>query len=196
MSKFGANLMATFNMSPKGSHAVILGLVCAFIIAMGSSFAFLWFKPERCLLPFSCSAVLLIVIIILWFKSHKDVDSQTPVPTSFLDSDGTNITKITTDIRSSEGMKLMECLLSMAQYRRPLPDADGMVDNKGNPMPESESEARARIKFINSQVKEAADYVFSRLRTFENHQSLEQHRLPHEPESDEISETNRSVNEP
>lgn len=183
MTNMGANLKANFSIFAKGSQAVILGLVCGLILSLGASFWFLWFKPERCAPPFLCSAVLFVAIVVLWVLSHRDADGRL-VTTSLVRREGHNVTKITTGVHPSDGMKLIERIFSVARLRRPLPEADGLIDEKGDPIPLSKTEANSRIASINIQVTEVADYVKSRIGTIDKEENLGRQRLtesePHE----------------
>lgn len=71
-----------------------------------------------------------------------------------------------------------------------LPDPDGLVDDKGQPIPNSQYKARDRIATTNDQIKRKFELVFGRFREPDAGNRFEQYTLPDTPEFSETHEVN------
>ena len=177
MSRLGAKIHTSLDFSPKGSNIVLLALVCIFAICLIAGFVFLWPRHEYSWVPFSFAGVLFFAIVSFWLISRKDIDNSSSVPTRVEAIDGPKSITVTTDTRSisfSEVFGLLEKCVSIVQHHRPLPEPDGLVDEKGNRIPDSETEARLRVKSANDRVEEIVDSVLTHSRTYGDGEMLEQ----------------------
>ena len=197
MGKFGANLRASANIIPKGSHVVIVALIILLAICLLTGFLFLWFKPEHysySIPPFVFSVVFIILIAWFWFVSYKNIDSHLSSPTSITLRDDDTYLALTTDassIRTPEGIEALERCLSMARQRRPLPEPDGLVDEKGRPIPESNQEAIERIRALNNIVHEMSEMIFKHSEKTTKDEGVVQRRSEHEPIPEEMIKLNK-----
>lgn len=177
MNSFRTNLNASVNIKPKGSQSIVFLLTIAFIVCLVAGFVFtIWDKNYWP--PFGFAGVLLLVVVILWLRSHRDIDTPPPPPTNIVSADGTSVTSISTDsnlVSSIGGIEGLSSLLSIVVHRMPLPEPDGLVDNQGKPIPQTESEARDRVETANKTAVEIIQRLFPQLISREKYEkSIEQ----------------------
>ena len=179
----GAKVQTSLNFSPKGSNVVLLAMVCIFSICLIVGFGFLWTKHEYSWVPFLVAGLLLLVIIPFLFISRKGMDYSSSVPTNIEADYSSRSIAVSTDSRlvtTSEILGILEKCASIAQHYRPLPDADGLVDTSGNPIPNSQGEASGRVRSANRHVQEIVDSVNARPVDYRDEHGLEQQGLPEE----------------
>ena len=178
---------------PTGSHVVILGLVGILALAFGVSFLFIWYDLNYW--PPLISAFLLLgVIVFLWHRSHRHVDDSFLPPDELTFKHGITETAISIHpggLAPSEQFKFIEKILSVLQHQRLLPEPDGLVNEKGNPIPRSEEKARKIVNAVNSEVKQKFDAMNPHRNVIDQPNETMQSRLSIEPNLEEIKETNR-----
>lgn len=185
------NIKAFLNMTPKGSHVLICILAVAFVGCLATEFLFYWIKSVHYWPAIIWGILLLGAVVFLWLLSHKDVDSGAPLPTTITRRKGSSVITVETDptyVPFIQGMEALELLISMAHRRNPLPDPDGLIDDKGQMVPQSQQKALERIESINEQAKQAADlfdHLLSTVRKLENEQILAKHKSINLPQSQE-----------
>ena len=197
MLKFLSSMRTSIKFAPKGSQVVILFLTLIFGFCLMIGFFFIWNNVDYWL-PFVCAALIFPVIIFLWLRSHRDIDESYMPPFSISNSDGTNSTTLSLPHRaalSKENLDALERLFSVIQYRSPLPQPDGLVDERGNPVPQSMAEALERVDSANNQVTGLVDSLESYISTRENREENAQTRLNIEPDFREVNEVNRLSDE-
>jgi len=57
----------------------------------------------------------------------------------------------------------MERLFTAISHRAPLPEPDGLVDSQGNPIPNTESEAKNRVAKVNAEAQEITNLAIGAL---------------------------------
>lgn len=200
MSNVAAKLKASFKVTPRDSHVVLVVLALIGGICLLVGFAFLWQNVDYPWIPIVLGVGMLIVVGVLWVLSYEDVDARSSASTHIASSDGGRQITVTTDARSlhsRERMEALERVISMVLRRHPLPDPDGLVDASGEPVPGSESAAKARVKTANDEAKQIFDSVFVRDETVENDRAFpgekatEQHALNESPGEEWSSEGNQ-----
>lgn len=145
-----ANVEAKFHMRPTHSQvflvstAIVAGIsvICSTIIfvagqPIGGSF-FLFF-----------AAVVLGGGYWAWIKSQSDVDLEHAQPTQIALPDGTEIITDSRTLRSIDGIRGLTQLCAEMLNRKPLPEADGLVDAKAQVIPDSKADAVAATDAIN-----------------------------------------------
>ena len=195
-TKMNANiatkLKASVNLTPPGSHVVILSLISILGISLLAVFVFVLYD-ENYWIPLTVSAVLLIVVVVFWFRSHRDIDHVSISPTTLSTTDGNNSTTLSMHPRakhSAEELAAMERIFSMMRNRSPLPDPDGLVDNKGEPIPNSQHDAQERIALTNDRIRMEFESVFGHTHEPKARDQVEQLTLPDTPELGEIPDAN------
>ena len=108
-------------------------------------------------LPFLFFVLLFITICIFWFLSHQQVDNkikQSPELSVTEGNRSTNIILPQGALSSDDTLKLFENAITSTLYRKKLPVPDGLIDEKGDPVPQSKQEARHIVETINAQLHE------------------------------------------
>lgn len=184
-----AKLSAEVQVKPTRSQVVIVSLILLSGVCFVSGFIFLWENKSHAWIPLSIGLLVIVASVIAWFKSQKDTDLEGSSPTSFTDNTGNQMVTDTRALMSPEVVQNMEKLFCTLAHREPLPDPDGTIDDKGNPIPNSEEEARERVANANEQAKEITSAAFCGLGTSISQEKGVQSRLD-EPYSKKVIETN------
>lgn len=154
-SNIRAELRTGIDLKPERSQVFVVTLALISAICLSVGFLFLWFKPEYSWVPLAIGLCIVGGSIYTWKKSHKDIDLVNATPTSISDKrSGLDITTDTRVLAAPEIVKQLERLFSSLSHRIPLPEPDGLVDNKGSPVPGKKQEAIERVQKVN---EEAAD---------------------------------------
>ena len=152
---------AAVKLDPKGSQVVILALVVIFGISLICTFYF-YLINVPIYLPLSVSGVLFVTIVTFWMLSHGDVDNEHQQSTELSIFNKTGSAKITIprgELSSNDKLKLFEQAISSTMYRKPLPDPDGFVDQSGNPVPQSQENAKRKVEEINNEISGLQDVL-------------------------------------
>ena len=183
---------ASVSLTPPGSHVVISSLIAILGISLITTFAFV-FYDENYWIPLIVSTVILIVIVVFWLRSHRDIDHASITPTTLSTTDGSNSTTISIHPRAKpppEELAALERIISTVRNRSLLPDPDGLVDDKGQPVPNSQHDARERIASTNDRTRKELESIFGHVREPVAGHRFEQLTLSDTPELGEIRETN------
>ena len=194
MPNFGAKLRAYISLKPRGSHVVISFMTIIFAFCLATTFFFAY-ADKNYILPLTFSNIILIVIIVFWSKSQKSIDAEPTSPARIVHRDGRNVTSITADpklINSLESLQGLETILSMIVRRTPLPEPDGLVDKRGDPIPNSKSAARERVNVANERARKTVHQIFPNFDLVDHMEEYVQSRLDYEPELNTVIETNLS----
>ena len=184
MAKIAAKFLASAQLIPRGSQVVIVSLVIVLGICLVGAMIFLYFRPLYSIPPFAICAILTILVVKFWSVSHKNIDALSSSPTSLTHYDRGRLTTFTTDpstLRSPEGIDAFGRVLSMAQKRKPLPEPGGLVNAKGEPIPESNLEAVERIRLVNELVAEIKEGILQTSQDEIEEDEYEQRQFDHEP---------------
>lgn len=197
MQKLQTKVEASVNIVPKGSQVVILSLIAILAFCLACTFFFVW-KGVDYLVPAIASVIVLTVIVLLWKLSARHVDDASIPPVNIASTDGDTSTAISLHHRSLpavQDQQLLANLLSIVQHRKPLPEPDGLVDSKGNPVPQSQGIARNRIQAANEQAQQMIDQVRSMYSPDQEERKLTQSSNEFEPEIGEGTQFNKASGE-
>lgn len=154
-SNIRAELRTGIDLKPERSQVFVVTLALISAICLSVGFLFLWFKPEYSWVPLTVGLCIVAGSIYTWQESHKDIDLANATPTSISDKrSGVDITTDTRVLAAPEIVRHLERLFSSLSHRIPLPEPDGLVDNRGSPLPGKKQEAIERVQKVN---EEAAD---------------------------------------
>ena len=188
-------IKAKVKLVPKGSQVVILALVV--ILGISLIFTFYFFSINVSIfLPLSVSIVLLITIIVLWLLSHRHVDNKHQQSTEISILEENSSTRITIpqgELSSNDYLKIFEQAISSTIYRKPLPVPDGLVDQSGNPVPQSQDNAQRKVEVINSELRSLQDKLGitdQKLSSLEQQQLVSHPKINVDSEQDKIDENN------
>ena len=153
-NSIGAEVKADVNLAPKGSQIFVFSslLLSAFSLIVG--FVFLWYKHEYSWVPFLFTFLLGLLSSVAWFKSYKNVDLGGAPPTTI--SATPSGIYMATDARtllSFESLQALDKILNLLVHRVPLPDADGLLDEQGTPLPTQKTQASKRVQKANQEAE-------------------------------------------
>lgn len=153
-----------FRFVPRGSQTIILALFLPLGWCLKELFNNIRTGSGNVWINLALVLMFLVCIVTMWFRSRKDIDFGPPAPTSITFQDGQSMSKIITDQRNIPlNFEDVARFFSLMTSRRPLPEADGMLDDKGNPMDGSKEEARAMVDKVNQEVSQQQEYFHSLL---------------------------------
>lgn len=152
-----ASLNTSVQVRPSRSQVVLVLLILVSAGCFFTGFAFLWEGKDSSWVPLSIGVFLCAFVVFAWFRAQKDTDLENSSPTTFADGSGNQITTDTRALMSPAGVQNMERLFSVLAHRSPLPEPDGLIDDKGNPIPNTEKEARARVRAANQEAQAVTD---------------------------------------
>ncbi|MEW8352661.1 MAG: hypothetical protein AB2665_02580 [Candidatus Thiodiazotropha sp.] len=185
----GAKLKTDIQVRPSRSQVVLVSLIVLAGICYLSGFLFLWEDKQYSWVPIILGVVLSAVVVAAWFKAQKDTDLENSSPTIVRDNIGNQIATDTRALMSPEGIQNMERLFSALTHREPLPEPDGIIDEFGDPVPNTLQEAQKRVIEANLQAQNIADIASSEFGLGQITSSGVQPLLD-EPYSEEIIDTN------
>lgn len=162
-----AKVKASFNITPNHSQTFLVSVVlfaatltiCSLLVENDPVFRWV-------LLGFS--AVTFLIGGAGWWKSQADVDSENAHPTSLKLPDGTTISSDPRTIRDPQSIRHVLQLLEVSINRKPLPDADGLVDADLKVIPGSTESAQAATLQINNAVQAATNSLLDTLKLSED----------------------------
>ncbi len=134
----------------------LLGTGSLFFLFLGTLFT--WNAKPSSWIPFAVGVVLLLVALLSWFVSRKDIDLDGALPITVKNTN-TGI-EVTADLRMLTGQRKVAALgeaLLTAATRDPLPEPDGLVSDEGLPMPERKEDAMRVVAEINEKVHADCD---------------------------------------
>ena len=144
-------------LKPQGSQIVLVSSTILAGICLVISFYFLWMDKDHAWIPLLVGASIFTSVVISWFKSQKDTDLNHANPTTLQNNDGSLVQIDTRALMTPEGIQLLEKIMSIFANREPLPEPDGMIDDKGNPVPDSQSRAKDIVDRANEEAKNLTD---------------------------------------
>ena len=196
MFKLLSRMKALIRIAPTGSHVVLLSLVGVLALCLFSTFSFIRDGIDYCV-PLAFAAVLFCAVVWLWLRSQRHLDDAPKPPITMSYRDGNTSTKVSIHLgglRPNEQLAVLERGLSALQHRKPLPEPDGLVDEHGRPVPQSEEEARHRVEVAN-RVALAGTNTNADLSAVESSAERAQPALIVEPQPTQFDDTNRPSDE-
>jgi|SRR3989304_3078130 len=183
-----AEVKADVNLAPKGSQIFVFSSLLLTAISLIVCFVFLWYKHEYSWVTILFTIVLGSLSYIVWFKSHKNVDlgGATPTTISVTSSDIHMVTDART-LSSPAAVQALEKLCAQLAHRVPLPDADGLVDEKGTPLPTQKAQAIELVQKANQEAENLAKETVKFLGGTGTADLVEQPKLQESIYVDEIS---------
>lgn len=148
-----ATLNTGLKVRPSRSQVVLALLTLVSAGCFFAGFAFLWEGKDNSWVPLSIGVCICVFVLFAWYRAQKDTDLENSSPTTFVDGSGNQITTDTRALMSPDGVQNMERLFSVLAHRAPLPEPDGLIDSKGNPIPNTEEEARERVIKVNQEAQ-------------------------------------------
>ncbi|QXI57045.1 hypothetical protein HU759_018235 [Pseudomonas sp. OE 28.3] len=136
---------ATVDVSPKGGQIAIFLLLAFSAISFGAS-VWLYMGQKPFILPLAGSIVFLLIGSFFWIVSHRNESLKSSHPFTLNLGEGEKSLVISADARSMPAINYIKSMLdyySTVFHRAPLPVASGMIDDKGQPISGTESEAQA-----------------------------------------------------
>ena len=145
---------ANFSIKPELSQSALITilLISSFSLAVG--LFFLWHDKNYSWVPITISLGLIIIAFIGWWHSQKMIDMGNSNPTHIYDSQGNKLITDTRALESGNAINNIGILLQAIGSRQPLPLPDGLVDTKGNPIPETRVDAENVVNQINDNLRE------------------------------------------
>lgn len=186
-----ANVNANFSIKPELSQSALITILLISCFSLAVGLFFLWHDKNYSWVPITISLGLIIISFIGWWRSQKMIDMGNSNPTHIYDSQGNKLITDTRTLESGNAIKNIGILFQSIGSRQPLPLPDGLIDEKGNLIPESRVDAENKINQINENLtKQTQDFVSN---TFSTSKGVEQKavKLPEEA-FDGILDTNRS----
>jgi hypothetical protein len=157
-----ASLKANISVTPKLSQSVIVTLILVSLVPLSVGFYFLWHEKSYVWVPFFIFLLLIGLAITCWWKSQKVIDMSNASPTTVLDKDGNQIITDSRMLESANAVEQMGILFQSIGARQPLPEPDGLVNETGEIIENSQSNALQRANEINQNIKEDTDYFIQK----------------------------------
>ena len=152
---------ATVEIKPLGGQIIPFALI---IVAAALFLIAVWLdaqgKPYYLSVTGAC--VCLFTGVGLYLLSRRDSDLQKAHPFGMTLGSGSNQVAITADSRSLPALDYLKGILtywSGLLEREPLPEASGMVDENGNPVPNSKASASEIVKAANEAAQDQIEEV-------------------------------------
>ncbi|MGR6834394.1 hypothetical protein [Aliivibrio wodanis] len=153
------NINVQASLNPQKSQIVLICFLFSGLFVLCIGFFFLYDKIELWGVPFTIGVFMIAFSGFAWFRSQKDTDlagSTTSI------SRANDKIKITTDARfanSKDGVLLLNKVVDIELNRQLLPQADGMINQYGEIIPDSEAIANKQVSEMNTQAQQRADKV-------------------------------------
>lgn len=156
---------ASVDIKPLGGQIIPFALI---IVSAISFLIAIWLEMEgkSYFLSLGGACICLLVGVGLYLLSRRDSDLQRAHPFGMTLGSGSNQVAITADSRSLPTLDYLKGILtywSGLLEREPLPEASGMVDNKGNPIPNSKAAARGVVQAANDLARAQIQEVSSQI---------------------------------
>lgn len=152
-SKATAEVKASVEVRPVRSQVFLVACAVVAGIAVVCGAGLLAFEHDSGWGFLGFAALLLFGGYWAWSKSQSDVDLHEAHPTQLALPDGTSLTTDSRTLRSPDGIQVFTQLCQDLLCRRPLPNPDGLVDSRAQPIPDSKDAALAITNKINSDTQ-------------------------------------------
>ena len=154
---------AQFDIRPARSQVVLVAIAVAAIVNFVIGGVLLGLdKPGW---PFVFIATALCASVVwCWRQSHRDTDLDTAHPTTVVLADGSNLSTDSRLLSSPDGVRSLARVVEALALRQPLPEPAGLTGPGAVPIPDSRSEAVARVTDINADTQKAHDQAIAQLR--------------------------------
>ena len=150
--KLTARIKAYLYLVPKGSQVVLLGLVIALVVVVFKMADVLQSDSDPTFLFIIC-LLLLVLIGFLAFVSRKSIDATEAPPITVV-TDRAALTLPSGSDPTSKQAELIAKIFNSFRHREELPEADGLIGEKGQPVAGSADDATHRVEEANRAVQE------------------------------------------
>lgn len=166
MEPVSAKVQASVSINPNRSQTFLVSLVVLAAILAGGA-AYLNDTPLGWAF-FGLTAFVFGAASLGWWKSQADVDSENAHPTNLALPQGGAISADARTIRDPQAIQHVLQIVDALMARQPLPDADGLIDDRLKLIPNSKERAQAVTKTINSDTQAATNDLLDALKLSES----------------------------
>ena len=177
-----ADISAKLSLNPKLSQISIIISLLISAISFLSCFVFIW-NEKNWVVPCLVGTLFLAVSCIGWWRSQRAIDMSNSTPTELTGLDGIKILTDTRAIESNNAVNNLSKIMQVIANRNPLPEANGLIDDNGNIVPNSAEASNQVVNNINSENLKSSDSIRNLI--FEN-----QKHILNLPIDDEIDKHN------
>lgn len=150
-------LKTEVQIKPKRSQTVLVSWTILAGVCLATGFYFLWEDKNHAWVPLLSGFAIFGLIVFSWFKSQKDTDLEHASPTILQHCDGSLVQIDARALMAPDGIQLLEKIMSIFANRIPLPEPDGIIDSKGNPIPNSQDRAIEIVDKANDEARKLTD---------------------------------------
>lgn len=150
------------HLKPEKAQTFVIAMALMSTVAMIALFSFLWAGIEHSWVPGCLTLLFAGMAVWAWHSSHEIAGLEGATPTVATFTTKNSSIQISTDARtifSPEAVKTLNQVISMVGCREPVPTPCGLVDDNGDPIPNSQAEAAEQIRLVNAQAEEIARKV-------------------------------------
>ncbi|WP_331345983.1 hypothetical protein [Cellvibrio sp. UBA7661] len=152
---------ASLPIPPKHNQAFPVVLVCLGGTCLPTAFLFAW-HDKNFWIPLVSGFVLISVAALLWLKSHRVNDLKGAHPTSMVLPNGAKFDADMRTLESPRALKAITDLLNLYSNIKPLPAADGVVDDSGGIVKNSSQQAADAVDKVNAEVQSTLNKLGSK----------------------------------
>lgn len=152
---------ASIELAPKGSHIYVVSSIVIAAIFFGVAI-WLDFMEKNWLLAGLVGLVFLSLGAFFWWRLNKNESLQKAHPFTFKVGEGDCAVEVSADARSLPALDYLKGILgqySAIFHRERLPEASGTVDATGQPIVNTEEQARLRVQEANDIAQHQSDDI-------------------------------------
>jgi len=157
MPNISSDINAVVRVHPSKSQVFLVSLLLLAGVCFLTGFNLLVEHPGVSWIPLVIGLLLTTVAIFCWKSSQKDMDMTDSNPTTIKASDGSSISTDSRMISSPESINSLIKLYSSITSRKPLPAPNGLVNDVGDIIPDSEADAIKNVDDINALSQKIAN---------------------------------------
>ena len=178
---------------PTGRHAFVVTLAVIGGVCLLTGFGLLGFGSAlRAAVPITIGLLLEVGAYVAWWHSQKDVDLNEGIATTIIDPQtGMQLTTDTRAIIAPKSVSQFANLFGTLAHRQPLPEPDGLIDDKGAPVPEGKADAVAKVQFINAEIGTNTMQAIGVLAGVNDEAKIEQPLTLEQPPDDTVMQHNK-----
>lgn len=153
-----ADISAKLSLNPKLSQISIIISLFISAISFLSGFVFIW-NGKNWVVPCLVGTLFLAVSCVGWWRSQRAIDMSNSTPTELTGINGVKILTDTRAIESNNAVNNLSKIMQIIAHRNPLPEANGLIDNNGNVIPNSVDASNQVINKINAENLSVSDAI-------------------------------------
>jgi len=163
-----ADISAKLSLNPKLSQISIIISLFISAISYLSSFVFIW-NAKNWIVPCLVGTLFLAVSCVGWWRSQRAIDMSNSTPTELTGINGVKIFTDTRAIESNNAVNNLSKIMQVIAHRSPLPEANGLIDNNGNVIPNSIDASNLVINKINEENSSSSETIEKLLFSNQSH---------------------------